>query len=467
MSSPSLSSTTPETPSLIPSSSSSSPDSSSSEYVPEPGYSYVFSPYLQHKSSRIIPGTGPQQNKRKRDSLDTGLPQHTLGYPPAAKMNEFREPLIISTPASSLGPTGKLKAKPPKSYKTSEEMLAALAATCLEDQVDFSGSYVCSDVDAISDKQRVQKVANAIWKATGYRFTVKDHPPTDRGHKTRLWCSQDEARRSKHRGNSDAPRISKQGELFAKPRYPCRSRLMIACVPEGGRGTRLVTVRMHHNMRHETYFEAEGTTVVASPSAPPPVAPPLLTTASQFLSMPLPPHLMHAQPASVAPPPSHPQFTQEPEPEPSATPSPRPTFAAAQSPVPPPQLVRHPQFPPAPPPPTNIVEQQHALHPHHPTPPNTHQPYSLAPAHSHLQSSPLIPHTSIPTQPALLQGVHSQMTPAEFEHRMRTHITRIRDFCDGLEYQLQFRDVKMLEVLERDAAPFLQLRDACLAGEGR
>ncbi|KAJ7503530.1 hypothetical protein B0H11DRAFT_1642749, partial [Mycena galericulata] len=168
-------------------------------------------------------------------------------------------------------------------YNTSEELLAALAHTCLRDpEVDFSGSYHVSgsDADTTSDKQRVQNVAHAIWKATGYRFTVKDHPPTERGHKTRLWCSQDEARRSKHRGPGESPRVSKQGELFAKPRFPCRSRLMIAC----RRGQpRLVTVRMHHYMRHESYLEGEAA-VVAAPA-------PLLTT--QFLSAitaPLPPH---------------------------------------------------------------------------------------------------------------------------------------------------------------------------------
>ena len=60
-----------------------------------------------------------------------------------------------------------------------------------------------------------------------------------------------------------------------------------------------------------------------------------------------------------------------------------------------------------------------------------------------------------------------QVTIDEFERRMRTHIARIRDFCDGLEYQVQFGDTKMLEALERDAAPFLRLRDACLGEEGR
>ncbi|KAJ7881095.1 hypothetical protein B0H14DRAFT_2706115, partial [Mycena olivaceomarginata] len=101
-------------------------------------------------------------------------------------MNQFRvvvrQPLVAAAPGSSFGPTGKLKAKPPKPYTSSPELLAALAKSCLDDpEVDFSGSYPVSAAayasDGVSDKQRVQTVTNDVWKATGYRFTVKDHPP--------------------------------------------------------------------------------------------------------------------------------------------------------------------------------------------------------------------------------------------------------------------------------------------------
>ncbi|KAF7330177.1 hypothetical protein MVEN_02454600 [Mycena venus] len=208
-------------------------------------------------------------------------------------------------------------------------------------------------------------VTNDIWKATGYRFTVKDHPPTERGHKTRLWCSQDEARRSKHRGNSDAPRMSKQGELFAKQRFPCRSRLMITCLPPGGEGSRgegaggrVVTIRMHHYMRHEAYLEsaAEATNNGVEPVEPPPLMSFLGT-----INAPLPPVLMGMtmdmrgvgrgdielpRAVPVAPPPPlheqegewemshahHDQQESPPEPAPPS-PSPSPHFAPAPAPA--------------------------------------------------------------------------------------------------------------------------------------
>ncbi|KAJ6553554.1 hypothetical protein DFH09DRAFT_924981, partial [Mycena vulgaris] len=334
----------------------------------------------------------------------------------------------------------------PKTYTSSEELLAALAKTCLEDpEVDFSGSYLVAenDADTLSDKQRVQTVTHEIWKATGYRFTVKDHPPSDHGHKTRLWCSQDEARRSKHRRPGDVPRLSKQGELFAKPRFPCRSRLMISCLPEGPRDARVVTVRMHHYFRHDAYLESE-----ARPAAPPPQPQPRHT--SQFfsaISAPLPPHLVGRMDVDGGmgmdlPPPPPPLHEQEgewghspPHPPPHAHPN-----SPHSSPHP------HPAQPVRPPP---------SAHPHSPHPPPHPHP---APA-QHVQHAH--PHPPPDAPPALSPA------DADFQRRMRTHIARIRDFCDGLEFQVQFNDHRMLEALERDAAPFLALLDDCLRQEGR
>ncbi|KAJ6586198.1 hypothetical protein B0H19DRAFT_925748, partial [Mycena capillaripes] len=43
----------------------------------------------------------------------------------------------------------------------------------------------------------------------------------------------------------------------------------------------------------------------------------------------------------------------------------------------------------------------------------------------------------------------------------------IRDFADGLEYQRQFQDSRMLDTLEREGASFLRLADNCLSRERR
>ncbi|KAJ7444262.1 hypothetical protein B0H11DRAFT_1695726, partial [Mycena galericulata] len=43
----------------------------------------------------------------------------------------------------------------------------------------------------------------------------------------------------------------------------------------------------------------------------------------------------------------------------------------------------------------------------------------------------------------------------------------LRDFSDGIEYQRQFRDSRMLDVLEREGASFLRLAENCLSRERR
>ncbi|KAJ7672287.1 hypothetical protein DFH06DRAFT_1467797, partial [Mycena polygramma] len=304
--------------STSPASSSSSPPSSTSEYTTEPllicppsssasSWPSILSEKQPSRQSRVIAHVQAattaalqlqllQEHKRKRDLLDTGNGQARGSFPEIMTDQLVREPSVAPT---SFGPSGKLKAKPPESFGSSADLLSALAKTCLEDpEVDFSGSYLIptNDADTLSDKQRVQKVAHDIWKATGYRFTVKDHPPSENGHKTRLWCSQDEARRSKHRGTGEVPRVSRQGDPLSKQRFPCRSRLMITCLADaGGGGARVVTVRMHHHMRHNAYLEQPPTVVEAFP-------PPPLMTAQFFNIVKPPPYRMDVQ-MPVAPPP--------------------------------------------------------------------------------------------------------------------------------------------------------------------
>ena len=54
-----------------------------------------------------------------------------------------------------------------------------------------------------------------------------------------------------------------------------------------------------------------------------------------------------------------------------------------------------------------------------------------------------------------------------YHNRMHAHIKNLREFCDGLEYQLQFNDYRMLDVLEREGGTFLNLVEDCLRKEGR
>ena len=52
-----------------------------------------------------------------------------------------------------------------------------------------------------------------------------------------------------------------------------------------------------------------------------------------------------------------------------------------------------------------------------------------------------------------------------FHETIRTHIDTIKDFCDGLEYQVQFEDQHFLDTLEREGGHFLRLIQNCLSQE--
>jgi len=54
-----------------------------------------------------------------------------------------------------------------------------------------------------------------------------------------------------------------------------------------------------------------------------------------------------------------------------------------------------------------------------------------------------------------------------YEEAMNENITKIGNFLEGLRYQVQFRDRRMLQVLEREGGSLLRLADACLNKERR
>ncbi|KAH9023946.1 hypothetical protein EDB85DRAFT_2075228 [Lactarius pseudohatsudake] len=53
------------------------------------------------------------------------------------------------------------------------------------------------------------------------------------------------------------------------------------------------------------------------------------------------------------------------------------------------------------------------------------------------------------------------------KEEMENYIHIIRDFCDGLEFQVQFQDQRFLRTLERESAGFLKLMQNCLSRERR
>ncbi|CAA7267460.1 unnamed protein product [Cyclocybe aegerita] len=325
-------------------------------------------------------------------------------------------------------------------FQSRDELLSALRKRFKQTaDVDFHGMYEMLDPNT-THKERIQTVANEIWKTTGYRFTVKDHPQLTNGHKTRFWCSQDDAHRSKSskaarqaQGNLYKPRMTSAGETMAKARFPCRSRLLISSRDSQVPGTRIITVRMHHHLAHEPYVDQ---------NLPPDMAQTILEGYGWTQ-----PEISSAGDSGMetVPPPA----PQEEEDEEDDDNSPPQTYEPVEDDV-------H-DISQQPPPPLSVNDHTHAMAPtHHMDNPDP-QPPQLQPQTQQIpQTQPT--HPPQPPQPSL---------PEIYHQRMQTHIRNLRDFCDGLEYNLQFNDYRMLDTLEREGGPFLNLVADCLRKEGR
>jgi hypothetical protein len=258
---------------------------------------------------------------------------------------------------------------------------------------------------------------------------VKDHPQFSNGHKTRFWCSQDDAHRSKSsraarkaQGDLYKPRQSSSGETLAKNRFPCRSRLLISSRDSGTPERPIVTVRMHHHVAHEPYVDL---------NLPPEVAQNVFDTYwTMKLSAGARPTTNGNDRTTNPPQPVHVQQSDERRRLRRTHPRNRrrlPIF------IPNCQMIFLQK---------TILEATTFTQDHEPPPPSSHS-------------------TTPPTPTVPFQN-------AEMYHRrMLAHIRTLRDFCDGLEFQLQFNDYRMLEELEREGARFLDFVGDCLKKEGR
>ena|SRR5882762_6297099 len=86
------------------------------------------------------------------------------------------------------------------------------------------------------------------------KFRVKDHPKIKAGYKSRLWCSQDAARRKKPKV-SELPDV-KNRDTVGMHRYDCNSSLVVTC-RECASTDRIISVNLQHHDDHIPYFDVE------------------------------------------------------------------------------------------------------------------------------------------------------------------------------------------------------------------
>ncbi|KAF5379759.1 hypothetical protein D9615_005746 [Tricholomella constricta] len=359
----------------------------------------IFGGPAPHDESASAPLAGPstQGTKRKRDTNTA----------PAIRFNNFEKVLQRATQnelnyAAKGEYEGVITKDRLKFFESRDELMNALRDAFKESHnINFAASYRAHD-PGISHKQRIQTITHDIWKVTGYRFTVKDHPRMKDGHKTRLWCSQDEAHKNRPSKSSQSPRISTDGLVLAKARYPCRSGLLISSRDDGEPGNCLVVVRMHHHFAHEAYYDH--------------TLPPEMTQSiwEQTHVKDMVPHLPPPPPPPLLSPQAEPAMTDVSDEESEEEPNGNDGAAPSQ-------------------------ESEHLMHEPDPE----------------------------PVPPPFESGAPPSLTPEVYQERMRRHITNLREFCDGLEYQLPFNDQRLLEVLESEGAQFLRFVHHCLEMEGR
>lgn len=431
----------------------------------------------------------------------------------------------------------------PVKFASKDYLLEALKQSCKSNQtIDFHGSYELVESN-VTHKQRVQSLTMDIWRATGYRFTfvppffsvnpqgsliyhrVKDHPRINNGHKTRFWCSQDEAHRSKSSklarlpNSASKPRISSAGEALAKARYACKSRLLISSRdPSSIGGGNVITIRLHHHVAHEPYVDA---------SFPPELA----RAVYESFGWPSNSHDATTTPSSSTTTGNVPGFTESdadttflpfgtPDPDdaeennhadavadpdedmdgdedeltssaiapvetlpPAENPSPlsvRPptsasTLVAATSnvssadlPIAPSVIVSTPTSS-LPTQGQSLIQKTSSPNSIPSNPPNVNSRRINSIFNNRLTT--LSPSSTSSSNPINTNHVAPDPRPQDQQHlyqqRMRAHISNIREFCSGLEYQLQFDDYRMLDVLEREGGSFLRLVQDCLRKEGR
>ncbi|KAF5341368.1 hypothetical protein D9758_012285 [Tetrapyrgos nigripes] len=407
---------------------------------------------LRFTTPPTVPSTKRRSSDDDEDSPEAGSSKHNT-----------------SSRSQKNGTTAQRRnsSKTPAQYGSSTEMMAALAA-CFKPggESSFSGTYTIANDPPISDKYRIQLVSNDIWRATGYRFTVKDHPPMKDGHKTRLWCSQDSQRKSKPHSKA---RLAASGEYMAKTRYPCRSRLLISSRDCGLSGHRMITIRMYHHVCHEPYYDPSVplTTLQAvwgmsrwptflPPAAVQPTYPPVNPYTSSYFNTSS--QQVSASTAAAAPVEdwesgsegveSGAEGDSEMEDEPSVALPPPSVPLTSKTPAP---LSVRQILPPSAPSRPSSSSSQPTLHtiPRFPVP------------------AAALATPAAPAPPPSRSGANHESQTENFQRAMRQHIRNMREFCDGLEYQVQFNDFRMLEELETQGASFLRYVRTCLIREGR
>ncbi|KAK1216777.1 hypothetical protein PQX77_001906 [Marasmius sp. AFHP31] len=190
------------------------------------------------------------QRKRARDedehpgSREAPCPPHNLARGTSASL-ELTEEIGESTDEE-----GTVK-RDVQIYKTPKELFDAMRAVFKRTGGKFQGRFTLPhDVIGVDHHERVKMTCLEVWRAIGYRFTVKENKKLPTGWRTRYFCSQDRARKKKSKKVSDA---EKHRDNLGMKRFDCKSKLVITSHTVNDEVE--VYVRLDHHDSHLQYTD--------------------------------------------------------------------------------------------------------------------------------------------------------------------------------------------------------------------
>ncbi|KAJ8090976.1 hypothetical protein PM082_024900 [Marasmius tenuissimus] len=138
-----------------------------------------------------------------------------------------------------------------KTYGTPKELFDSMRAVFKNEGSKFKGKFTLPhDNIGVDHRERVKMISLEVWRAIGYRFTVKDNKKLPTGWKTRYFCSQDRARKKRSKKISET---EKQRDNLGMKHYDCQSKLVITSHTVDDRAE--VYVRLDHHESHLRYTD--------------------------------------------------------------------------------------------------------------------------------------------------------------------------------------------------------------------
>ncbi|KIM22674.1 hypothetical protein M408DRAFT_322593 [Serendipita vermifera MAFF 305830] len=123
---------------------------------------------------------------------------------PASRTSNNEQPELRQDASSEVEKTSVKRLKTAVEFANLATLLTAIkqsldTAEHMKQPFTYRGSYSIALEDVATEQEVACDVANAIWKATGYRFTHNDYPKITKGTHKRMWCCQSSEHAKPHR----------------------------------------------------------------------------------------------------------------------------------------------------------------------------------------------------------------------------------------------------------------------------